>query len=133
MKGSFDQVMHGLEYLKKHLVDFNILCTIHAANQNHPLEVYHFFRDELGAQYIQFIPIVERAIPETLPVAIMGWSERSGCKRPLYTQNRNLVTDRSVTAEQHGRFLRSSMNGCGGTWARFSRRCSTWSWGSWVG
>jgi len=104
-QGSFDQVMRGLEHLKKHGVDFNILCTIHAANQDHPLDVYHFFRDELGAQYIQFIPIVERATPETLPMANLGWSERSGGKRPLYTQNGNLLTDRSVDAEQYGRFL----------------------------
>jgi len=104
-QGSFDQVMRGLEHLKKHKVDFNILCTIHAANQDHPLEVYHFFRDELGAQYIQFIPIVERATLETLPMANMGWSERPGGQRPLYTQNGNLVTERSVNAEQYGRFL----------------------------
>jgi len=104
-QGSFDQVMHGLDYLKRHQVDFNILCTIHAANQDHPMEVYHFFRDELGAQYIQFIPIVERATQETLPMANMGWSERPGGKRPLYTQNGNLVTDRSVNAEHYGRFL----------------------------
>lgn len=37
---SFDQVMRSLDNLKKHNVDFNILCTIHAANQDHPLEVY---------------------------------------------------------------------------------------------
>jgi len=98
-------VMHGLEHLKKHQVEFNILCTIHAANQDHPLEVYHFFRDELGAQYIQFIPIVERATPDTLPMANLGWSERAGGERPLYTQNGNLVTDRSVNPEQYGRFL----------------------------
>jgi len=104
-QGSFDQVMRGLKTLKKHQVDFNILCTIHAANQDHPLEVYHFFRDELEAQYIQFIPIVERATPETLPMANVGWSERPGGKRPLYTQNGNLVTDRSVNAEQYGYFL----------------------------
>ncbi|MFN2176489.1 MAG: anaerobic sulfatase maturase [Anaerolineales bacterium] len=104
-QGSFDQVMRGLEHLKKHQVDFNILCTIHAANQDHPLEVYHFFRDELGSQYIQFIPIVERATLETLPMANMGWSERPGGQRPLYTQDGNLVTDRSVDAEKYGHFL----------------------------
>lgn len=104
-QGSFDQVIRGLEKLQEHRVDFNILCTVHAANQDRPLEVYHFFRDELQAQYIQFIPIVERVTPETLPVASMGWSERPGGKRPLYTQDGNLVTDRSVNAEQYGRFL----------------------------
>jgi len=104
-QGSFDQVLQGLDHLKKHQVDFNILCTIHAANQDRPLEVYHFFRDELGAKYIQFIPIVERATLETLPMANMGWSERPGSQRPLYTQDGNLVTDRSVNSEKYGHFL----------------------------
>ena len=104
-QGSFDQVMRGLDHLKKHQVDFNILCTIHAANQDHPLEVYHFFRDDLNAKFIQFIPIVERATEESLPLAELGWSEHPGGKRPLYTQMGNLVTGRSVNAEQYGQFL----------------------------
>jgi uncharacterized protein len=104
-EGSYDQVMRGLNYLKKHQVDFNVLCTVHAANADHPLEVYHFFRDELGVEFIQFIPIVERATPETLPLANQSWSKRDGEKRPLYTQNGNLVTGRSVGSEQYGRFL----------------------------
>jgi uncharacterized protein len=104
-QGSFDQVLRGLDFLKKHQVDFNILCTVHAANQDHPLEVYHFFRDELKAQYIQFIPIVERASQETLQIANQGWSERTGGERPLYIQQGNLVTGRSVNAEKYGQFL----------------------------
>jgi len=40
--GSFDQVMRGWQFLQKHGADVNILCTVHAANQNHPLEVYRF-------------------------------------------------------------------------------------------
>ncbi len=103
--GSFDQVMRGWEFLQKHGVDFNILCTVHAANQDHPLEVYHFFRDELAAQHIQFIPIVERATAQFLPLANVGWSERPGGERPLYTQTGHLVTERSVGGEQYGRFL----------------------------
>jgi uncharacterized protein len=63
-KGSFDQVMRGWEALCEQEVDINILCTLHAANAEHPLEVYHFFRDELKAEFIQFIPIVERVSPE---------------------------------------------------------------------
>ncbi|MCK7468676.1 MAG: hypothetical protein MZU91_11555 [Desulfosudis oleivorans] len=42
--------------LQEHGVEFNVLCTVNAANADHPLEVYRFFRDELGARYIQFIP-----------------------------------------------------------------------------
>ncbi len=103
--GSFDQVMRGLNYLKKHHVDFNILCTVHAANQHHPLKLYRFFRDELGAQFIQFIPIIERASALTLPIANLGWSERPGGDRPLYVNEGNLVSERSVEAGAYGQFL----------------------------
>jgi uncharacterized protein len=104
-EGSFDQVKRGWEYLVKHGADYNILCTVHAANANHPLEVYRFFRDELRASFIQFIPIVERATEVTLLLANLGWSERPVGERPLYTQAGGLVTERSVGAEQYGRFL----------------------------
>jgi len=103
--GSFDQVMRGFRFLKKHNVDVNILCTVHAANQDHPLDVYRFFRDELGVQYIQFIPIIERVSATLLPVANEGWSERPGGDRPLYTIEGNRVTERSVNAQAYGTFL----------------------------
>ena len=35
--------------------------------------MYTFLRDELGATFIQFIPIIERATEQTLPVADAGW------------------------------------------------------------
>lgn len=57
---TFDKVMRGVRHLRAHGVEFNILCTVNAANQRHPLEVYRFFRDNLDARYIQLIPIVER-------------------------------------------------------------------------
>jgi uncharacterized protein len=103
--GSFDQVMRGFEFLKKHKVDVNILCTVHAANQEHPLDVYRFFRDELGADFIQFIPIIERVSASMLPIANEGWSERPGGDRPLYTIEGNQVTERSVDAKTYGNFL----------------------------
>jgi len=81
--GTFDSVMRAWDLLRKHKVDVNILCAVHAANQDHPLEVYRFFRDALGAEFMQFIPIVERA------------SEPEG----------HLVTSRSVDPEAYGRFL----------------------------
>ena len=104
-QGSFDQVMKGWENLIEHGVDVNILCTVHAANADRPLEVYHFFRDTLKAEYMQFIPIIERATSETLVLANQGWSERPGSDRPLYTQIGELVTERSVKPEQYGQFL----------------------------
>ena len=104
-RGSFDEVMRGWKILQEHGVETNILCTVNAANADHPSDVYHFFRDELQAQFIQLIPIVERATPETIDLANEGWGGLRGSDRPLYKQRGSLVTRRSVGAEQFGRFL----------------------------
>jgi uncharacterized protein len=104
-QGSFDQVMAGWRALAARNVDVNILCTVHNLNGDHPLEVYRFFRDEVGAKYVQFIPIVERVTSELLPIANMGWGERGSDPRPLYITEGHHVTDRSVSSEQWGRFL----------------------------
>jgi len=80
-RGTFDRVMQGLALLKKHKVDFNILCTVNAVNGDHPREVYRFFRDEVRAQFIQFIPVVERDLQS------------------------DTVTPLSVGPEQYGKFL----------------------------
>jgi uncharacterized protein len=85
-KPTFDRVMTGLRLLQKHGVEFNVLTTVHAANERHGREVYRFLRDEVGAQFLQFIPIVERE-NET------GYQEGSS------------VTARSVSAEAYGQFL----------------------------
>lgn len=104
-KGTFDKVMKGWEMLSKHGVDFNILCTVHAANEKHGREVYRFFRDELKAQWVQFIPIVERASKDTLDIANNGWGDENGRNRLLYTQTGNLVTERTVGGRQYGQFM----------------------------
>jgi uncharacterized protein len=103
-KPTFGRVLAGLEALKRHGVEWNALTTINAANADHGLEVYRFLRDDLGAQFIQLIPIVERATPDLLPLAEAGWGNRQG-QRPLYRQEGDQVTHRSVTGEQYGRFL----------------------------
>jgi uncharacterized protein len=79
-KPTFDKVLRAAKLFRRHKVDFNVLTTVHAANGDHPLDVYRFIRDEVKAEYIQLIPIVER--------------DESGC-----------VTDFSVKPEQYGRFL----------------------------
>jgi len=56
----FDKVERTARLMQEHRVEFNILCTVNATNSRLPLEVYRYFRDELGARYVQFIPIVER-------------------------------------------------------------------------
>ncbi len=104
-KGTFDLVMRGWRCLREHGVEFNVLCTVNAANQHHGRAVYRFFRDELHAKWVQFIPIVERATEQTIQIANRGWSDRPGSRRLLYTQTGNRVTERTVGAEQYGRFL----------------------------
>jgi len=101
-KGSFEQVMRGLEYLQEAGVEWNALTTIHAANAEHAREVYCFLRDECGARFIQFIPIIER-VAEADENGSVPWS--SWRDRPLYIQEGTYVTNRSVTGKQYGRFL----------------------------
>ena len=84
--GTFERVVAAARLLQKRNVEFNILCTVNRKNADHPLDIYRFFRDELGAHYIQFIAIVER-------------DNETGY------QKGNKVTDRSVQPEQFGRFL----------------------------
>ena len=79
-QGTFDRVMKGWRQLRKHRVDFNVLCTVNSANEHHGRSVYRFFRDELGAEWVQFIPIVERATADTIQIANLGWSEQPGQK-----------------------------------------------------
>jgi uncharacterized protein len=104
-RGTFDKVMQGWRYLRKHGVEFNILCTVNAVNEKHGRTVYRFFRDEMKAKWVQFIPIIERASEETLAIANQGWSDQPGKKRLLYTQTGSLVTERSVGGKQYGQFL----------------------------
>ena len=54
---TFSKVMRAARLMQQHRVEFNILCTVHAANAAHPLEVYRFFRDEVKTKFIQFIPM----------------------------------------------------------------------------
>ena len=81
-------------------VEFNILCTVHEANEDRAAEVYRYFRDEVGARFIQFIPIVERATPEIAAGGRCRLGHRRREVRPLYTLDGSLVTERSVTAER---------------------------------
>src|SRR4051812_1533055 len=101
-KGSFDQVMEGLAHLREVGVEWNALTTIHAANAEHGAEIYRFLRDECGARFVQFIPIIER-VAEASESGTVPWT--SWRDRPLYEQTGDRVTGRSVTAEQYGRFL----------------------------
>jgi uncharacterized protein len=101
---TFDRVMAAADLMRREGVEYNILCTVHAANADHPLELYRFFRDEVKTHFIQFIPIVERTTPALLQIANLGWGDRHR-DRPLYLQEGHVVTERTVRPEQWGSFL----------------------------
>ena len=103
-RGTHSMVLRGWKHLVVAGVRRNILCTVHAANQDHGAEVYRYFRDELGATHLQFIPIVERVEPEQLAAAEAGWRTDTGA-RVLYRQAGSSVTSRSVDPQAYGRFL----------------------------
>ncbi len=56
---SFIQVMKGINLLKKHGVEFNVMAVVNDYNVDYPLEFYRFFK-EINCRFIQFAPIVER-------------------------------------------------------------------------
>ncbi len=101
---TYERVKGAWELLQRHDVATNVLCSVHAANADHALEVYRHFRDDLGVRFLQLIPIVERVTPDLIERADAGWGERAS-DRPLYVQDGAIVTQRSVTSEQWGRFL----------------------------
>ena len=93
-ESSYRDVMRGLRLLNRHRVAWNAMATVNAANVEHPLEFYRFFRDELECQFLQFTPVVERRCLSDGESRLMHAAEPSGEVIPY-----------SVTAEQWGRFL----------------------------
>ncbi|MFP4372635.1 MAG: radical SAM protein, partial [Halanaerobium sp.] len=57
-RGTHKDVLAGIKKLKEYGVTYNILAVVNNLNSKKPVEVYKFFR-EIGADFIQFIPIVE--------------------------------------------------------------------------
>lgn len=58
-KGTFLTAWMGLELLRKHDVEFNVLVTLNSENVLKGEEIYRFLVNR-GIKYIQFIPILER-------------------------------------------------------------------------
>lgn len=95
-KPTFDRVMRGLGYLKKHNVEFNTLTVVQRHNSYHPLEVYRFLK-EIGSGFMQFIPIVERIAGASAPDGLV-----------LISPNSNVsarVSPWSVEPIRFGKFL----------------------------
>ncbi len=59
--GSFEKVIRGYELLKRYGITSEILCVTGSHNQDHPLDVYRFFKS-VGARYMTFLPLVVREV-----------------------------------------------------------------------
>lgn len=90
---SFVKVMHGIELLKKHGVEWNAMAVVNDYNADYPLDFYNFFK-EIGCKYIQFAPIVERIVPHT---------DGRHLASPMDKEEK--LADFSVSPEQWGKFL----------------------------
>lgn len=89
-------VMKGIQYLKKHQIEFNTLTVVHDLNSKHAKRVYQFLK-EIGSTYLQFIPLVERQVstgcdPQALTLVHPGESQAK-------------VTSWSVPSWRYGEFL----------------------------
>jgi uncharacterized protein len=90
-------VLRAWERLRRHEVEVNLLCCVHAANGDQGLAVYRFFRDELGASHLQFIPVVDRLAAQV--VAMPGRAAAPPTSPPPQ------LAAHSVQPAQWGRFL----------------------------
>jgi uncharacterized protein len=95
-KGTFKEVMRGLDFLNKNRVEFNTLTVVQRHNSEYPLEVYNFLK-EIGSGFMQFIPIVERiaSSPDQHGLRLISPDYSGECQ----------VTEWSVEAQQYGQFL----------------------------
>jgi uncharacterized protein len=95
-RGSFDDVVRGIEALQRSRAEFNTLTVVNRHNGEHPLEVYRFLK-EIGSRYMQFIPVVER-------IAAQPTADGLTLLLPSHG-DAAAVAPWSVEPDQYGRFL----------------------------
>ena len=106
-EGSFNLVKQGIEVLRQHKIEHNFLCTINSYNGDHPKKVYRALKS-LGAEHIQFIPIVEHDFFEQDSFKRPFCSTQSSKRYPDQNNpntGKTLVSKLSVGPNQFGKFL----------------------------
>ena len=83
--GTYKNAINAAHVLKKHNVDFNILCVVTKAVAKHGAKIYNFFKSS-GFKFLQFIPCLD------------DFDEKNG-ERPF-----------SLTAKDYGNFLINVFN-----------------------
>ncbi|MBW3117411.1 anaerobic sulfatase maturase [Providencia rettgeri] len=59
-KSTHDKVVNAVRILQKYNVEFNVLIVVNEYTAKYPLEVYKYLTQEVKANYLQFIPSVDR-------------------------------------------------------------------------
>ena len=62
-QSTFDSVMNAIRMFKNFGVEFNTLSVVSNLSEGRGLEIYRFFRDEIGSRYMQFLPAANRRLP----------------------------------------------------------------------
>ncbi len=77
-KPTHKQVVQAFHLLRRHKVHVDLLCVVHDVNVKHPTAVYRHLK-EIGGEYLQFLPLVERAddadrgvVSRSVPAAAYG-------------------------------------------------------------
>lgn len=92
-KPTFQSVMRGINLLKRFDVEWNAMAVVNDYNADYPLEFYHFFK-QIGCQYLQFTPIVERLVQHSDGRHLADLNDKDAPMAPF-----------SVTPRQWGDFL----------------------------
>lgn len=80
---TFRKVRRGLDSLREEGVNPNFLCTLTRHSESEGEKIYRFLRDDLEAEFIQFLPVVEEDSSVTVRSA----------------------TEQSISARGYGQFL----------------------------
>lgn len=92
-KPTFQSVMRGISLLKRYGVEWNAMAVVNDYNADYPEEFYQFFK-QIGCQYLQFTPIVERLVAHNDGRHLADLNDQDAPMAPF-----------SVTPEQWGDFL----------------------------
>src|SRR5258706_14620711 len=98
--------MRGLELMKQHGVEFNVLVTVSRDVAARPLDVYRFLK-EAGVRFVQFNPVVERVPRLREQQAGLHFATPPAVMRPgaLAFEEGSTVTPQSVAPGAYGDFL----------------------------
>jgi uncharacterized protein len=100
-KPTFDWVIRGLQLLQKYDTQFNVLACVNSLSSQHPLDVYRFLVEQ-GAQFIQFIPVVERMANSLARELGLRFSTPPAFQKH---ETETEVMPWAVTSEAYGDFL----------------------------